>query len=258
MSSPKSKPVRTLILIMLVVVIIGVIIARSYYGKINRAVDPRITHARELYAQYDQLAGTGNFHAIFNLLDSIELIYNATEYYRGSFETGVIENNRAAALLTIAIYGDSIARENNPYYGCESDSMVKLAQKHALRAISIYETWGHDYEGLSAEEIRKQIEPDFRGELTEPELLEEIVENRIQEIESALKENNRRLSVCHTNLGVIYRHQSNYVDAVKQYNIALTLWNRNLDAENNLNKLLNKPLKKRNLLQKLFPPEREE
>ncbi|MCK4748009.1 MAG: tetratricopeptide repeat protein, partial [Bacteroidales bacterium] len=69
--------------------------------------------------------------------------------------------------------------------------------------------------------------------------------------------NNRRLSVCHTNLGVIYRHQGAYVEAAEEYQKALALWDRNLEAENNLNKLLNKPLKKRNMMQKLFPPNRE-
>lgn len=260
MSSSKSKPVRILILLMLIIVIAGVLIARSYYGSINRAVDPRITHARELYSQYDQLAASGDFHGIINLLDSIVIVYSATEHYRNSFETGVIENNRAAALLTVALYKDSITREKNPFYGLESDSIVNMAREHALKAISIYESWGQGYEGLNDDEIGKQIEPGFKDGFTEEEMeqVEKYHENRAQEIQAALKENDRRLSVCHTNLGVIYRLQENYVDAVKQYEMALSLWDRNLDAENNLNKLLNKPMKKRNLLQKLFPPEKEE
>ena len=75
--------------------------------------------------------------------------------------------------------------------------------------------------------------------------------------EKALLENNRRLSVCYTNLGLISRFQGNYEDAVKQYEKALALWDRNLDAENNLNKLLNRPIKKRNIIQTLFPPEKD-
>ena len=131
---------------------------------------------------------------------------------------------------------------------------------HALKAITIYETWGREFEGMNEKEISSRIEAGFIegfGDLN-PEQVNRYLKNRVREIEAALNENSRRLSVCHTNLGVIYRHQENYVDAVKQYDIALTLWDRNLDAENNLNKLLNKPLKKRNLIQKLFPPEREE
>jgi tetratricopeptide (TPR) repeat protein len=245
---------------MLVVVIAGVIIARTYYGNINRAVDPRITHARELYGQYDALARLGNFYEIFELLDSIERIYDATEHYRQSYETGVIENNRAAALLTIALYGDSIVAEKNPLAGYDSDSIVMLAKTHALKAITIYETWGREFEGMNEKEISSRIEAGFKVGFRDldPDQVNRFLKNRVREIEAALNENSRRLSVCHTNLGVIYRHQENYVDAVKQYDIALTLWDRNLDAENNLNKLLNKPLKKRNLIQKLFPPEREE
>lgn len=253
-----TKPVRNLVLVMLVVVITGVIIARSYYGNINRSVDPRIIHARELYSKYDRVAGSGNFYAVFELLDSIELIYNATEHYRSSFEMGVIENNKAAALLTIALYGDSIDLTKNPYHHMEADSIVKMASEHALKAVSIYESWDHDYIGLSEAEIEAVIQPGFSAGLKEekPELVKLIIKNRVQEIQSALSENDRRLSVCHTNLGVIYRQQGNYLGAVHEYEKALSLWDRNLDAENNLNKLLNKPLKKRTLIQKIFPPER--
>ncbi len=127
MSAAPSKAVRTLVLVMVVVVITGVMLARSHYGKINRATDPRIIHARELYTQYDQVARNGNFYEVFDLLDSIEMVYKATEHYRGSFETGVLENNRAAAFLTIALYGDSIERDKNPCYMFESDSIVMMA-----------------------------------------------------------------------------------------------------------------------------------
>ena len=73
----------------------------------------------------------------------------------------------------------------------------------------------------------------------------------------ALKETDRRLSVCYTNLGVIERTRGNYQEAIMNYEKALNLWDRNLEAENNLNRLLGRPIKKRNLLQKLFPPDRE-
>ncbi len=260
MSAAHSKAGRTLVLVMLAVVIAGVLIARFYYGRVNRATDPRILHARELYAQYDQVARSGNFYAVFNLLDSIELIYNSTEHYRGSFETGVIENNRAAALLTISLYGDSIDLKNNPFHDLDSDSLVKMARIHVLKAISIYESWGVAFEGLYAAEIEALIKPDFvlGLEEEEPDKVAEFMENRVQEIEAALGENDRRLSVCRTNLGVIYRQQGAYLEAVQQYELAISLWDRNLDAENNLNRLLNKPLKKRTLIQKIFPPEREQ
>jgi hypothetical protein len=49
-----------------------------------------------------------------------------------------------------------------------------------------------------------------------------------------------------------------YEKAINNYQKAIDLWDQNLTAENNLNILLGKPLKKRNLIQKLFPPKRKE
>ena len=258
MKGSRAHSLRTLFLVMVAVVIIGVVLAKSYYGNINRSIDPRIAQARELYSRYDQVARTGDFYRIFELLDSVEQIYVETEHYRGSFEIGVLENNRAAALLTIALYGDSIAETNNPFHGVEADSVVLLAGSHALKAIHRYDTWNLNFVGMSVEEIRDMIKPGFVDglESADPRQIERFLSNRVKEIETALGENNRRLSVCHTNLGVIYRYQGNYVEAVEQYENALLLWDRNLDAENNLNKLLNKPVKKRNILQKIFPPDR--
>ncbi len=258
MEGTRTHSIRTLILVMVAIVITGVLIARSYYGNKNRSVDPRVLHARELYSHYDQFARAGDFPGIFLLLDSIEDIYRQTAHYSQSFEVGVVENNRAAAFLTLALYGDSIPRERNPFHELLPDSIVHMALNHALNAIQIYETWPLIYQGLSGEEIRETLEPGFVDGLNpdDPSMVERIVSNRVREIESALRENDRRLSVCHTNLGVIYRLQGNHMEAVGQYEKAIALWDRNLEAENNLNRILNKPLKKRNILQKIFPPEK--
>ncbi len=127
-----------------------------------------------------------------------------------------------------------------------------------MNAISIYNSWGLEYEGLDEAEIEEVIKSGFVLGLPEeePKQVAKFIENRVQEILAALLENDRRLSVCRTNLGVIYRQQGAYMEAVQQYELAIALWDRNLDAENNLNSLLNKPLKKRTLIQKIFPPER--
>ncbi|MFH0755849.1 MAG: tetratricopeptide repeat protein [Bacteroidota bacterium] len=258
MAGSRAHSIRTLILVMVTIVITGILVARSYYGNINRSVDPRVLHARELYSHYDQFARAGDFPGIFLLLDSIEDIYRKTAHYSRSFEVGVVENNRAAALLTLALYGDSIPRGRNPFHELPPDSVVNMAMNHALNAIQIYETWPLRYKGFSGEEIRKILEPGFVDGLNpgDPSMVERIISNRVGEIQSALRENDRRLSVCHTNLGVIYRLQGNHREAVGQYEKAIALWDRNLEAENNLNRILNKPLKKRNILQKIFPPER--
>ena len=68
-----------------------------------------------------------------------------------------------------------------------------------------------------------------------------------------IKETPRRLSVSYTNLGIMYRFREDYENAALSYKKAMDLWEDNLSAENNLNILLGRPLKKRSLLRKIFP-----
>ena len=259
MSSGGRHSIGRIVVIMIMVVIIGIVVARTYYRSTNRSVDPRIVRARELYSGYDNYARLGDYHAIFALLDSVELIYNDTKHYKGSFELGVVENNRAAALLTIALYRDSIPGAADPFPELTSDSIISLAEIHVKQAIETYDRWNSTFEEKTNLQIRMVIKSDFLSGLntSDPDMKEKYLETRVKEIERALEEYNRRVSVCFTNLGLIYRYRGEFEAAVRQYETAIRLWDRNLDAENNLNKLLNRPVKKRNLLQKLFPPERE-
>ena len=249
-----------LILIMIAVVIIGILIAKSYYGNSNRSIDPRIVEARELYSKYDNYAQRGNYYRVFSLLDSIEDIYSAIRHYERSFELGVLYNNRAAAYLTVSMFADTIPEALNPFTDLSSDSLYSLAQMNLLKAILIYESWVEKFSSLSVEQISKKIIPKFLEGLdsVSPALEAKYVEARAKDIEKALIENDRRLSVCYTNLGVVFRQTGAYKEAVEHYEKALKLWDRNLDAENNLNLLLGRPAKKRNLIQKLFPPERNQ
>ena len=251
---------RNLILIMLVVVVAGILIARSYYGKKNRVVDPRIRSARELYSTYDRVALEGDYYRIFGLLDSIEKIYRSCPFYHASFELGVLDNNRGAAMLTLALFGDSIPGSRNPYAGLNKDSILDLAEARINRAILLYQDWNSRFSGKTAEQIREMIGDTFTAGLRDydPSQVEKSLQNRILETLEAVEENMRRLSVCHTNLGVIYRLRKDYEEAAREYKLALELWDRNLEAENNLNRLLNRPIKERNILQKMFPPEREQ
>jgi tetratricopeptide (TPR) repeat protein len=259
MKAVARRSILRLIGFMVVIVVVGVMVARTYYGNLNRAVDPRIQQARELYERYDETALTGNYFRIFALLDSISAIYSHTPHYAKSFELGVLHNNRAAALLTIALYRDSIPVTANPYYDLSTDSIVEMAEHNLRASIAIYEGWDAQFEGKDEEEIRRMIEPEFMDALGQvnPKLADKYLKNRAKEIKNALVENQRRLSVCHTNLGVIYRYRKQYPEAVAQYEKAMELWDRNLDAENNLNKLLGRPLKKRNIIQRIFPPDKE-
>jgi tetratricopeptide (TPR) repeat protein len=243
---------------MIALVITGILIAKFYYGNINKSIDPRVVKARELYAKYDSYAQEGNYYRVFALLDSIESIYRSTKHYEGSFELGVLDNNRAAALLTISMFADSIPKEYNPYSYLTVDSLVTLAESNVLKAISVYNNLATDFSGKSQEQICEIIEQQFLDGLAsiDPDLKRKYLEARSKDIEKAVLENNRRLSVCYTNLGIVFRQREQYKQAAEQYKKALELWDRNLNAENNLNVLLGKPLKKRNIIQKLFPPER--
>ena len=253
-----NNSTRAIILIMIALVVIGILIARSYYGNINKSIDPRVAEARVLYARYDSYAQEGNYYRVFALLDSIEDIYKNTKHYEGSFELGVMYNNRAAALLTISMFADSIPSRQNPYSGLSADSLITLAEVNVLKAISVYDNWLTEFSGKSFEQICEIIKSQFMDGLENitPDLRTKYLEARAREIEKAIIENNRRLSVCYNNLGIIFRQREQYKEAIEQYEKAVELWDRNLNAENNINLLLGRPIKKRNFIQKLFPPER--
>ncbi len=259
MKAGTQRSLGRLVGIMLIIVVAGVIVARSYYGNMNRSVDPRIQHARELYELYDQYARTGDYYRIFALLDTISEIYMSIPHYEKSFELGVLHNNRAAAMLTIALYRDSIPDSSNPLHVLSADSIVNMAAHEVETAISQYKAWSERFEGKEEEEIRIMIRQEFLDglETTSPEMSEKYLNTRVKELENATVENVKRLSVCHTNLGLVYRYWGDYKEAVAEYELAMTLWDQNLDAENNLNKLLNRPIKKRNFIQKMFPPKKE-
>jgi len=256
MKTVTQRSIGRLVGIMAIVVVAGVFVARSYYGNLNRSVDPRIQSARALYEQYDRLALTGDYYRIFALLDSISVLYIAVPHYAESFELGVLHNNRAAALLTIALYRDSLLESVNPYFELSADSIVSMAEMNIRMAIKRYEAWNSRFEGRDDPEIRQMIDVVFMNGL-DPDMADKYLTNRIKEISNSLVENQRRLSVCYTNLGLVYRFREEYPEAVAHYEKAMALWDRNLDAENNLNKLLGRPVKKRNIIQKMFPPSKE-
>ena len=125
-------------------------------------------------------------------------------------------------------------------------------------SITIYENWLMSYDGKSEHEIEKDLEKGFLVGLQDydDEDQKKFLHRRTKEIIEAQVETKRRLSVSYTNLGLVYRHQLRYEEAALSYQKAIENWDRNLTAENNLNKLMGRPEKKRNLIQKLFPPER--
>lgn len=260
MVDAEKRAVRKLILIMIAVVAAGIIIAWLYYSRVNSAIDPRIIEAREMYGRYDTYAMSGDYRLIFALLDSLEDVYNATDHYADAFETGVVHNNRAAALITLVLGEGKIPPEMNPYGHLGNDSIMYLARSYAKRAESLYLEWQQRFGDMTGEEIPEAVRERFLSGLQaagEKET-ERYLKARVKEIERSLAETDRRLSVCYTNQGIIQRHFEDYEGAAQLYQRALDLWDRNLSAENNLNLLLGRPPVKRNIIQKLFPPPRDE
>jgi tetratricopeptide (TPR) repeat protein len=247
----KSKSTRTLIAIMGVLVILAIVISRKYYSDQEASVDPRIKPARELYEKYNSFASSNQFDSVFHLMDTIESIYVSADHYATSFELGVLYNNRAAAWLTLGVFGEY-------YDDWERDSLVEMAETAIRTSMGIYETWRENLGNLDEMQIRKAITEEFSSGLESysSEKQKKFLETRVAEITEAQAELDRRLSVSYTNLGIVYRHKEKYDSAALCYEKALELWDRNLTAENNLNSLLGRPQKKRNFIERMFPPER--
>jgi len=247
----KNKTTRALIIIVSALALLGISISHFYYKSINDSIDPRIVEARTLYEKYNVYAINNDFNSIFTLMDSVENIYNSVDHYRNSFEVGVLYNNRAASYLTMTIYSqdmDSIVK----------DSIFLLADIAVNKSIEIYEKWLTLYKDKSLVEVQQIVSNDFFAGLESysEEKKDKFMGSRIKEIQEAQTETERRLSVAYTNLGIINRYKLQYEAAANYYKKAIDLWDKNLTAENNLNILLNRPLKKRNFIQKMFPDTR--
>jgi len=247
-----SKPTRALILVMMALVFVSVLIAFWHYRGENQTVDPRVVPARKLYENYNALTVKNDFAGVIRLLDTIDTVYRKYPHYHSSFETGVLENNRAAVYLTLVIGYDSIS---SPFHHMGIDSLVTLGESAVRNSIYIYESWLRTYSGLTELQIRNQIGESFvmgLGDAT-PEEIDVYLNTRIGEIQAAIEETPRRLSVSYTNLGIIHRYRKDYRNAAACYQKALDLWQENLTAENNLNLLLGRPLRKKNFIEKMFP-----
>ncbi len=247
-----NNKAKTLFIIMSVIAFSGIVISYFYYKNLNESTDPRILKARKLYENYNVYALNNDFDAIFSLMDSIERIYADYDHYKNSYEIGVLHNNRAASWLTMALYVENIQQR-------QQDSLLNLAEISSNTSIENYQNWLEKFQGKNSNEIEKLIYENFLLGLEgyNDKQKNEFLLFRIKEIEEAQTETKRRLSVSYTNLGIIERHKLQYNLAARHYKKAIELWDRNLSAENNLNILLGRPLKKRSFIQKLFPPEKD-
>jgi tetratricopeptide (TPR) repeat protein len=247
---------------MMALVIVSIFVSKVYYQNVNEAVDPRIVPARKMYAEYNELAQTNDFHNVFLLLDSIEETYKNIPHYENSFEMGVLANNRAAVYLTLALHFDSIALPENSKYllDLNRDSIIEVALQDVFYAINVYNDWKNSYGTLSEDECEKIIKSDFFQGLENysDDDKEKFLKTRLNTFMQNQIEIDRRLSVSYTNLGMAYRQQENYDLAIESYKKAMDLWERNTTAENNLNMLLGRPPRKPSVVNKLFPPDKDE
>ena len=234
-------------------VLIAIAISWIWFRYENGSADPRVVEANKLYAQYNKLAGEGDIPKVLNLLDSIENIYRNVPHYEDSYEVGVLYNNRAAVYISMAI-----SQINND--SLVKDSILSVAEGFAMKSIELYKSWLAKWGDINEDQTVAMLKLHFSGKdpVFKGQNIGRFIKKRQKEIKEARFETPRRLSASHTNLGIIYRHKLMYDNAVEEYLKALELWDDNLAAENNLNVLMNKPLKKRSTFRKIFPKDRRE
>lgn len=196
------------------------------------------------------------FSAALSLLDDIEAIYQGTPGYRDAFELGVIENNRASVYLVQA-ETERLSSGQIPVELIEND--LNMARKHILAAIGIYKVWMRSHESLGRQQIEQLLSPHFTTDdlALAGARVQRVIAKRVNDIAAAIEEMPRRLSVTYTNLGVIARYQGHPDVARQHYEKAISLWQHNNVARNNLNVLLGKPTENRSFFEKLFPPSKK-
>jgi tetratricopeptide (TPR) repeat protein len=227
------------------------IVAYFYYDYKNKSEDPRIIDARMKLDKFDKLMKERKYTDALPLLDTINTIYRNAKGYEGSFEFGVVYNNRGTIYLSMAIY-DSLINKG------KKDTLLLMAEEEINKSIVIYKHWIDSVGAMKEEQIRKNIKPSFNENDAglKGKNLERIIEKRVEDIVFAQTETPRRLSVSYTNLGIVQRHQYKQADAMQSYIEALKLWKDNFTARNNLNVLMGKPPEDRSIIDQLFPPDR--
>ncbi len=239
----------------LFITLIILVAAIIHYGKINRSEDPRVLEARELLLQYEKLLESDEYGTALSMLNGMDTIYAATPGYENSFERGVILNNKATVHLvkleTELLTNEVIDRD----YMVES---LELSEKDTRAAIHLYKDWLATFGSLQRLQIEELVRPAFPPDDHQLKKvnLENVIQKRVEDIILAQVETKRRLSVSYTNLGMIQRYKGNLAEAKHSYEKAIELWDRNYTAKNNLNVLMDQPVEKRSIIDRMFPPEK--
>jgi len=246
-----SKGTKVILAITFSVSVLAIVFAFFYYRSINKSEDPRIRKARELLSEYEKVSGGVNSFNSFHLLDSAYRIFRSLPDYKTSFETGLIYNNKCSALLLMAIYDSSITEY-------EKNELLSLSLIYCDSSIANYTIWISDWDGLSPSAVEDRISQFMKKEdpLFKNSDFKKILQRRVRNICTAQIETPRRLSVCLTNKGTIYRHMMKPDSALLCYQEALSLWDENITAKSNLSVLMGGEPVKPTLIQSLFPPDK--
>ncbi len=247
-----TKKVLAVTLTITAAIVIG---SYLYYEDVNSAEDPRIMPAKKLFLKYDKELESDEYVQALSLLDTILDIYRNTPGYGASYEIGVLLNNKATVYL-VELETDLLTE--NDIDQAAMNKVLQAAAEYTRQAIDIYEKWLSDMGSLSKEQITERISPFFNPD--DPAFagmnIEKVRDKRVLSIQDAQIETVRRISVSLTNMGMINRYLGKLEESRNNYEKAISLWDRNYTAHDNLNILLNQPVKKRSMISRLFPPER--
>ena len=247
-----TKKVLAVVLTITASIFIG---SYFYYDQINKAEDPRILPAKELFQVYDKELESHEYVQSLSLLDQMLAIYRSTPGYENSYEIGVLLNNTATVYL-VEMETEILTEEDGSKPSMKKS--LEAAADYTRQAIKVYESWMADMGSLSEEQIRQGLAPYFRED--DPAFagmdVQRVMDKRVDMILDAQIETPRRLSVSLSNLGMINRYQGDLDEAKKNYEAAIELWDRNYTAQDNLAILMNQPVQKRSMISRLFPPEK--
>jgi hypothetical protein len=246
-----SQGTKTILAITISVSFLAIVFAFFYYRGMNRSEDPRIIRAKEMLAEYEKLSRENKGIEAFDLLDSAFAIFSSIPDYAGSYEKGVIYNNKCGGIMLKAIYDSETGTGNK-------SKLLEVAMEYCDSSILTYKKWLDEWEGLSSEEVAIKLRP-YMNE-NDPVYsgfnFSKIFKRRVKNIVDAQYETARRLSVSYTNKGTIFRHLHEPDSALVYVRMALSLWEDNRTAESNLSVLMGgEPLKPK-LIESLFPPKR--
>jgi len=246
-----KRDTAIILLICLSVSLAAFIFAFFYYRDLNRSEDPRMLKARQWLGQSDEYIAAKESMTALRVLDSALSEYDRFPLYSGSFEYGIIYNNKCSALLMEALYDSTLSQH-------EKEQLLRLARKQVDSSILFYQDWMKSWGALNPDQIQARISPFFQSfdEPVSNYRKRKILKKRVEDIRLAQIETPRRISVALTNLGTILRHQQQADSALICFNSALKLWKHNRVATSNLAVLKGGNPVKTPVLETLFPPDK--